>query len=46
MSARGLRHLFLGVALGGAAAFALPAFADEPAPVHAELAAAGPGEDA
>ena len=46
MSARGLRYLFLGVALVGATAFALPAFADEPAPEHAELAAAGPGEEA
>ena len=36
-----LRHLFLGVALAGASAVALPAFADEPAPEHAQVAASG-----
>jgi len=39
MSARALRHWFFGVALAAASAIALPAFADEPAPEHAELAA-------
>ena len=34
MSARVLRHLFLGVALAASAAFALPAHADEPSAGH------------
>ena len=41
---RKLRLLFLGVALAAGAAFALPAFADEPAPEHAQVAASGTGE--
>jgi len=41
MSARSLRHLLLGVALVAGSAVALPAFADEPAPQHAEVAASG-----
>ena len=35
------RHWFLGVALVAGSAVARPAFADEPAPNHAELAASG-----
>ncbi len=45
MSARALRRLFLGVALVATSAIALPAFADEPAPEHAEVAASGTGEE-
>jgi len=41
MHARVLRHWFLGVALAASGSFALPAFADEPAPQHAEVAASG-----
>ena len=43
MSARILRHLFLGVALAASASFARSAFADEPSapPEHAELATTG-----
>jgi F-type H+-transporting ATPase subunit b len=41
MNARALRHWFLGVALVASGAIALPAFADEPAPAHAEVAASG-----
>ncbi len=36
-----LRHWFLGVALLGSAAVAVPALADEPAPEHAQVAASG-----
>jgi len=43
MRARCLRPLFLGVALAAAAASAWPAFADEPAPKHAEVAAPASG---
>jgi len=41
MHARVVRNWFLGVALAVAGSFALPAFADEPAPEHAEVAASG-----
>ncbi|MET0790452.1 MAG: ATP synthase F0 subunit B [Polyangiaceae bacterium] len=41
MTARSLRHLFLGVALIGGSAVALSAHAAEPAPEHAEVAASG-----
>jgi len=41
MHARVVRHWFLGVALIAGGTFALPAFADEPAPEHAEVAASG-----
>jgi F-type H+-transporting ATPase subunit b len=36
-----LRHCFFGVALVASSAIAFPAFADEPAPEHAEVAAPG-----
>lgn len=45
MHARVLRNWFLGVALAAGSSFALPAFADEPATEHAEVAASGPGEE-
>ena len=41
MRARVLRNWFLGVALAAGCTVALPAFADEPAPPHAEVAASG-----
>jgi len=41
MHARVLRNWFLGVALAAGCTVALPAFADEPAPPHAEIAASG-----
>lgn len=41
MSARACRSWFLGLALGATLAFAVPAFADTPAPEHAEVAASG-----
>jgi F-type H+-transporting ATPase subunit b len=41
MRARVLRNWFLGVALAAGCTVALPAFADEPAPEHAEVAASG-----
>ena len=43
MSAR-IRPLFLGVALA-ASVFAVPAFADEPAPEHAQVAVSGTGTE-
>jgi F-type H+-transporting ATPase subunit b len=46
MRARDLRPLFLGVALAAVAALARPAFADEPAAKHAEIAAPGSTEEA
>jgi F0F1-type ATP synthase membrane subunit b/b' len=45
MGARCLRPLFLGVALAALAASARPAFAEEPAPKHAEIAASGTGTE-
>jgi len=45
MNARCLRPLVLGVALAAAASVARPAFADEPAPNHAQLAAQGTGTE-
>jgi hypothetical protein len=45
MNARVLRSWVLGVALGGAAFVAVPAFADEPAASHAEVAAQGTGAE-
>ena len=41
MRARALRNWFLGVALAAGCTVALPAFADEPSPPHAEVAASG-----
>ena len=46
MGARDLRPLFLGVALAALVVSARPAFADEPAPKHAEIAAPGSTEEA
>lgn len=46
MSARIVRRWFLGVALFAGSAVSVPAFADEPAPEHAEVAASGTGEHA
>jgi len=40
-----LRQFFFFVALGAGCSIATPAFADDPAPEHAEVAASGPGED-
>jgi len=41
MRARVLRNWFLGVALAAGCTVALPAFADEPSPEHAQVAASG-----
>ncbi len=41
MRARVLQNWFLGVVLAAGCSVALPAFADEPAPEHAQLAASG-----
>ncbi len=43
MHVRVLRNWFLGVALAAGSSVALPAFADTPAPEHAEVAASGTG---
>lgn len=45
MQARVLRHWFFGVALVASFTVACPAFAAEPAPEHAELAASGTEEE-
>ncbi|MEO6602520.1 MAG: hypothetical protein ABIQ16_21740 [Polyangiaceae bacterium] len=46
MSRRSFRHWLLGVVLAAGGAVALPALAAEPAPVHAEMAAASDAEPA